>query len=108
LFSELLDLRADRLAGRRTTALLIGPAAAKYLLSLFLLVESILVSFALRDWRIAAFFAFGAVWFFVDALWLFGAKSYSQRLLRCFFVAWNIIVLGSICYLPRLVIPGNS
>jgi len=98
LLSEILDLKPDRLAGRRTTALLIGPAPAKYLVSGLLFAEAIIVGFLLHNMEIAIFFACGTLWFLVDALWVFREASYPRRFVRWSFLAWNVIVLGGLCY----------
>jgi 4-hydroxybenzoate polyprenyltransferase len=44
LLGQIMDVAPDRAAGRRTTAVVVGPIAAKLILALFLVAESFLVN----------------------------------------------------------------
>ena len=95
LLGQIMDIAPDRLAGRRTTAILLGPVPAKLLLALFLLVESALVFFLFGDPLISGGCFFGALWFLFDALALFRGGPYPAWLMRWFLLGWNIAALGS-------------
>jgi 4-hydroxybenzoate polyprenyltransferase len=95
LLSEVLDLGPDRLAGRRTTALLIGAVRTKLLVATLLLSETTLAAVIFRDVAISSFLAAGTLWFFLDALWLFRERPYPEKLVRWFFIAWNVVLLAS-------------
>jgi 4-hydroxybenzoate polyprenyltransferase len=96
LLSEVLDLGPDRLAGRQTTALLIGPIPTKLFVASLLLIETILTTVTCRDPGISLFLASGTLWFLVDALWLFRERPYPAKLVRRFFMAWNVLLLASL------------
>ncbi len=95
LLGEILDLDADQLAGRRTTAILLGPVRSKLVLVLFLLWEAWLAWDLFRQPLVALAFAAGAGWFMLDALCLFGPRAYPNWLTRFFLLGWNLIALGT-------------
>src|SRR5437879_11463810 len=84
-----------RSSGRRTTATVIGRVRAKFLIAVFLCVETALVRFYFRDWIITGFLAIGALWFLIDATWVWKERAYSPREMRLFLWGWNAAaVLG--------------
>ena len=93
IFGEVMDIEPDRLAGRRTTATVIGRVRAKFLIAVFLLVETALVQFYFRDWIITGFLAIGALWFLTDATLLWKERAYSPREMRLFLWGWNAAAL---------------
>jgi len=95
IFGEVMDIEPDRLSGRRTTATVIGRVRAKFLIAVFLCVETALVQFYFRDWIITSFLAVGAIWFFADATLLWKDRAYSPKQMRLFLWGWNAAaVLG--------------
>ena len=60
LFGQIMDIVPDRLAGRRTTAAMIGLVPAKSLAAAFLAAESLLALHGFRDFVAAGFLALGA------------------------------------------------
>jgi 4-hydroxybenzoate polyprenyltransferase len=97
LLGEVMDLEPDRLAGRRTTALVIGAVPAKLLIALFLAVEAALVNRAFGDRVITSFLACGAGWFVVDSIY-FRTQPYPEWLARLFLLGWNVMALASAWY----------
>jgi 4-hydroxybenzoate polyprenyltransferase len=95
LLGQIMDIVPDRLAGRRTTANVIGIIRAKYFLAALLLGESILVFVVFRDYVIGSFLACGSIWFLLDVLKLFRDRSYPEWLTRLFLLGWNLMALGS-------------
>ncbi|MEP6664427.1 MAG: UbiA family prenyltransferase [Verrucomicrobiota bacterium] len=95
LLGQIMDVVPDRLAGRLTTANVIGVVRAKYLLSTMLLLESALVFFAFKDFVVGSFLAVGALWFVLDVTKLFRDQSYPIWLTRLFLLGWNIMAIGS-------------
>jgi 4-hydroxybenzoate polyprenyltransferase len=95
LLGEILDLEADRLAGRRTTAVLLGVVKSKFLLMAFLLWEAWLVWNFFGQSMVAIAFAGGALWFAFDAICLFGPHSYPNWLTRFFLLGWNVVALAT-------------
>jgi len=97
LLGEVMDLEPDRLAGRRTTALVLGAVATKLLIGLFLVVEALLVLVSFNNWMVSACLACGAGWFVVDAMW-FRARPYPEWLARLFLLGWNVMAIASAWY----------
>ena len=95
LLGEILDLEADRLAGRRTTAVLLGVVKSKYLLVAFLLWEAWLAWNFFGQAMVALAFAAGALWFAFDAIRLFGPRAYPNWLTRFFLLGWNVVALAT-------------
>jgi 4-hydroxybenzoate polyprenyltransferase len=93
IFGEVMDIEPDRLSGRRTSATSIGRVRAKFLIAAFLCVESTLVQILFRDWIIACFLAFGALWFLIDATLLWKNRAYSPKEMRLFLWGWNATAL---------------
>src|SRR5207302_6498969 len=89
IFGEVMDIEPDRLAGRRTTATVIGRVRAKFLIAAFLCIETALVQFYFRDWTIMGFLAIGVIWFVVDATLLWKERAYSPSEMRLFLCGWN-------------------
>jgi 4-hydroxybenzoate polyprenyltransferase len=97
LLGEVMDLEPDRIAGRRTTALLIGAMPTKLVIAAFLAAEAVLVNRAFGDRIITTFLACGAGWFVADAA-LFRARNYPNWLARLFLLGWNVMALASAWY----------
>jgi 4-hydroxybenzoate polyprenyltransferase len=93
IFGEVMDIEPDQLSGRRTTATSIGRVRAKFLIAAFLCMETILVQIYFRDWIIAGFLAFGALWFLIDATLVWKNRAYSPREMRLFLWGWNAAAL---------------
>lgn len=96
LLGEILDLDADQLAGRRTSAILLGAVKSKFVLTAFLAWEAWLVWNFFGQRAVAVAFVAGAAWFVLDALCLFGSRAYPNWLTRFFLLGWNIVALGTL------------
>jgi 4-hydroxybenzoate polyprenyltransferase len=99
LFGQLMDLDEDRIAGRRSTAIVLGGARAKALLSLFMWIEAGIAAMYFRGTIVALFMACGAMFFLVDAF--VGPPRYSVTFTKAFFIAWNVIVLVTMHFVWR-------
>jgi 4-hydroxybenzoate polyprenyltransferase len=97
LLGEVMDLEPDRLAGRRTTALVLGAVPTKLLIGMFLAVEAVLVAVSFNNWIVTTFLACGAGWFVVDAI-VFRARPYPEWLARMFLLGWNVMAIASAWY----------
>jgi 4-hydroxybenzoate polyprenyltransferase len=91
IFGEVMDLEPDRAIGRRTTATLIGRVPSKFLISALLAFESFLVYRHFGDWAIVGFLVFGALWFVLDATFLWRDRNYSPFEMRLFMWGWNAV-----------------
>jgi 4-hydroxybenzoate polyprenyltransferase len=90
LFGEVMDIVPDRQAQRTTTAAQIGALRTKLLIAVFLGAEVALVTAYFHDRVIAGFLAGGMLWFIADALWLWGKRPYSPRMMTLFMFTWNV------------------
>jgi 4-hydroxybenzoate polyprenyltransferase len=95
LLGQIMDIVPDRLAGRRTTASVIGVMRAKVLMAVFLGVEAFLMARIFRDPWLECFFLAGVAWFVFDAFVLFRDRSYPARLARLFLLGWNFFAVAS-------------
>jgi 4-hydroxybenzoate polyprenyltransferase len=96
VFGEVMDIAPDRLSGRRTTATQIGAVNAKCLIAIFLSIEALLVYVFFGDAVIAGFLGAGAVWFALDAKFLWKNHAYTPAEMRIFMWAWNAASVASI------------
>ena len=93
VFGEVMDIEPDRLSGRKTTATMIGRVPAKFLIAIFMTIETVLVWTHFRDWIIAGFLALGVLWFLTDATLLWKGRAYTPRQMRLFLWGWNAAAL---------------
>ena len=98
IFGEVMDIDPDRLSGRRTTATILGPVAAKILMAAFLGVEAAIISYWFQDRVIAGFLALGATWFVGDAFLVWRERPYRPRQMRLFMWSWNAIAVAGIVW----------
>jgi len=92
------SMGADRLSGRSTTATRIGRAASKLLMVAFLLIETTIVYIYFGDRVIAGFLALGALWFVVDAFFVWKKNPYSPAQMRLFMWGWNAAAITGILW----------
>jgi 4-hydroxybenzoate polyprenyltransferase len=95
LFGQILDFHPDHRAGRRTTATVLGVRAAKYLLALFLLAESLFLLACFRNPLLAGVFALGAAAFVVDVTLIYRDQVYPLPLARLSALGLNAAAFGS-------------
>jgi 4-hydroxybenzoate polyprenyltransferase len=93
IFGEVMDIEPDQLSGRQTTARLIGRVSAKFLIAVFLSIETVLVWIFFRDGIITGFLALGALWFLMDVTSLWKDRAYSPKEMRLFLWGWNAAAL---------------
>jgi hypothetical protein len=90
VFGELMDIEPDKRSRPHTTATLIGRVPAKLLITGFLCVETMLVFFSFRDSTITGFLALGALWFVLDATFVWKGRWYSPAEMWLFMWGWNL------------------
>ncbi len=93
VFGQLMDLDQDRDAGRRSTAVVLGPRATKALLVLLLAAEAGIAWRWFAGGYVAWFMGAGALFFTADAL--AGPTRYPVVFTKLFFVGWNLVVLAT-------------
>lgn len=99
LFGQLMDIDADRIAGRKSTAVTIGVRPAKGLLVAIMLAEVVIALRFFQSPIVAWFMAGGAAFFALDAV--LGPKRYPLWFTRGFFILWNVIVLVTMHWVWR-------
>ena len=101
LFGQIMDLEADRSAGRHTTAVQIGRVASKCGIAIFLFGEALVVSSWFTNTILSGFLTASAVWFLADALVFYRDNSYPTWMMRLFLLFWNMIALLSMVWIWR-------
>jgi len=94
LANEITDIRPDRAAGRKTTAVVIGVAYTKLVIALLLATEAGIMAVWFDSLIVVAFLASAAVAFFVEFLWR-GDRVMADRQLRWLLIAWNGVAIAS-------------
>ena len=101
LFGQIMDVVPDRLAGRRTSATVIGVIPAKCLLLLLLATEAALVFASTGDLFLSAFLGLAALWFAADVAFLWRDRLYATWQMRIFLLGWNAVALLSLPFVWR-------
>jgi len=101
LLGEVMDHRVDLIAGRRTTAGVLGVMPAKFLIASLLALEALLIWSCVRDPWISAALVLGATFFVLDGALLWRARPYTNRQMRLAFLGWNAAALASIPWVWR-------
>lgn len=99
LFGEIMDIRPDREAGRKTTANSIGAIPSKVMMIVFLLAEAVIVAHYFQSGVLSGLLVGAALWFVLDAAFLWKSRPYSGAQMRCFFIGWNVVALGSMAWI---------
>jgi 4-hydroxybenzoate polyprenyltransferase len=111
LVAEMADIEPDRVAGRRTTAVVLGTRRTKWVVGIMLIVEGAIVAFAIDSsgvasgnqgvyWWVGAFLAIAGVGGMVDAMWRKEAPFTPQQLAGVL-MAWNVVAIASMVYVWR-------
>jgi len=99
LLGQIMDVEPDKIAGRRSSAVVLGVVPAKCLLAGLLLAEAALLGFALHQPLAAGALVCGAGYFLLDALLLWGARPYSPGMMRFYLMGWNVVALFTMPYI---------
>lgn len=95
-FGQILDIAPDALAGRRTTAVVLGARRTKWLLVALLLIESWLALSLGSKPYLAPLLVLGALGFALDALFLWRQRLYPMWAASLFLFGWNAALLFDI------------
>ena len=98
LMGEVMDIKPDRMAKRKTTATVLGVVKTKMLIIFIVLLELIVLYFYFNEYIFTAILSCGLVWLFVDLLIIFKNRTYSLFQMRLFGIASNVIAIISIIY----------
>jgi 4-hydroxybenzoate polyprenyltransferase len=95
LFGQIMDVDADRAAGRHTTAVVIGVRASKLLVVGFLVAATGISMRYFRGGAIQVFLIGAGGLFLADATFGYRARPYPAWLSKAFFLGWNAVVLAT-------------
>lgn len=95
---EIMDIEPDRVAGKKTTATLIGRKKAKFLMLLLLLIEGYILKFWFNDRVLSSFLIGFALWLLLDIFIFFKGKPYSLTQMKFFGIAINILAILSMVW----------
>lgn len=95
---EIMDIEPDSLAGKKTTATLIGRTNTKYIMILLLLVEVYILSVWFQDYVLAVFLAIFSIWMILDVFIFFKDKPYTLPQMKLFGLAMNFSAIGSMIW----------
>ncbi|WP_372369908.1 UbiA family prenyltransferase [Candidatus Uabimicrobium sp. HlEnr_7] len=99
LFGQIMDIDADKVAGRKSTAVVIGALRAKLLLIFIMTAEVVIAYIYFRTPIVAIFMSAGVLFFIFDAA--FGPRRYPVWFMKIFFVGWNLMVIATIHFVWR-------
>ena len=95
---EIMDIEPDRIAGKRTTATLLGRKNTKLLMLILLLLECYILSFWFQDYVLAGFLGIFSLWLLLDVFVFFKDKPYSLEQMKLFGFAMNISAILSMIW----------
>lgn len=96
---EIMDIEADLLAGKQTTATRIGRKKTKLLMLVLLVVESLILFFGFRDYVLGTFLAVFSLWLALDTFVFFKGRPYSLQQMKWFGYAMNISAFASMLWI---------
>ena len=95
LLNEIADYEPDKLAGKQTTAVLIGIGNTKLFIASLLGIEGLLIAYFYSNKIVAGFLFLAAFGFLAD--WQCRREmSVSSKQLASVLIAWNVIAVASI------------
>ncbi|WP_299683276.1 UbiA family prenyltransferase [uncultured Dokdonia sp.] len=95
---EIMDIEPDRLAGKKTTATLIGRKNTKYFMLVLLLLETYILAMWFQDYVLAGFLGIFSIWLLLDVFIFFKEKPYSVAQMKLFGIAMNLSALASMLW----------
>ncbi len=105
---ELMDIEPDKIAGKKTTATLIGRKYTKYLMIGFLVIETYLLYFWFEDLLLSGMLGVFALWMLIDVCFVFKDKPYSLSQMKLFGLGMNasaIVTMIWVLYSGKLLVP---
>lgn len=95
---EIMDIEPDKLARKKTTAVLIGRKKAKFLMLFLLLFEVYILKFWFDDWVLSGFLFAFSLWLILDIFVFFKNKPYTVAQMKLFGIAINISAILSMIW----------
>ena len=98
LIGEVMDIEPDKLAGKTTTAVVLGMHKTKLIIITIVLLEVLILAFVFDDLFFAGILACGLVWLLLDLFWIYKTKVYSLSEMKLFAYLSNVIAVISMAY----------
>lgn len=98
LLGEVMDIRPDRAAGRRTTATELSILPTKRIIMVVVLVEFLMLGVVFHDWIFAAGMGGFFIWLVIDYV-KNRERDYTKSELTIFGVGSNVAAIGSMVYI---------
>jgi len=96
---EIMDIEPDLIAGKRTTATLIGRKKTKFVMLFLLIIEIFILAYWFQDLVLSGFLAIFSVWLVLDIFVFFKEKPYALSQMKLFGLAMNISALLSMIWI---------
>lgn len=96
---EIMDIEPDKLAGKRTTAVLIGRKNTKLVMLCLLLLETYILLFWFQDKVLAGFLGVFSLWLILDVSVFFKEKPYTLLQMKFFGYAINLSAILSMIWI---------
>lgn len=98
IFGEILDIDADRAAGRRTTATVLGAVPSKLLVAALLASEAVFCHLVFADLVFDVFLGCSSCWFVLDAALFWRNRPYTLLEMTVFMRLWNLVAAALLVY----------
>ena len=92
LLNEIADVEPDRVAGRRTTAVVIGVTATKLVIAALLLTEAVIAAVWIGSPLVAAFLGVASIGFAAECA-VYRDRVLPESALRWSLIAWNVVAI---------------
>ncbi len=96
---EIMDIEPDIIAGKKTTATLLGRRKTKFLMLSLLLIETYILWAWFQDYVLAGFLAIFSLWLIIDVLVIYKDRPYSLSQMKLFGLAMNVSALLSMLWI---------
>ncbi len=96
---EIMDIEPDKLAGKKTTAVIIGRKNTKILMLCLLLLETYILIFWFQDYVLAGFLGVFSLWLALDVFVFFKEKNYTIAQMKLFGYAINLSAILSMIWI---------
>lgn len=98
LIGEVMDIGPDKLAGKKTTATIIGIKNTKLFIILLVALEVLILFYHFHDYIFGGMLAVGLLWLLFDLLILNKAKTYTLNEMKIFGYGSNLLAIASMTY----------
>jgi 4-hydroxybenzoate polyprenyltransferase len=98
LIGEVMDIEPDQKAGRKTTATVLGLVKTKWLITLIVAGETLLLMVVFNEYVFGGMLGLGVIWLLLDVLVIYKDRMYTKSEMKLLAKSSNIIALASIAY----------